>query len=118
MHELGGECTIKVVEGDATEAARMAEYRGTADGVCARAFGPPSALAECAAPLLKVGGRLVVSEPPSGPDRWSALGLAQLGMGEPVVSQGIPKMAVIVQEAICSERYPRRWARVKKQPLF
>ena len=32
----------------------------------------PPATAECAAPLLAVGGRLVVSEPPGGADRWPA----------------------------------------------
>ena len=37
----------------------------TFDMVVARSFGPPPVLAECAAPLLKVGGWLLVSEPPS-----------------------------------------------------
>ena len=46
----------------------------------ARSFGPPAATAECAAPLLAVGGLLVVSEPPDGPDRWPADALAALGL--------------------------------------
>jgi 16S rRNA G527 N7-methylase RsmG len=118
VEERGHRCVIRVVEGDATEVARLAAYRGTADGVCARAFGPPSALAECAAPLLKVGGWLVVSEPPTDGHRWSLSGLNQLGLGPAILSSSAPKMAVMVQETACSERYPRRWARIKKQPLF
>ena len=47
----------------------------------ARSFGPPAATAECAAPLLRPGGALVVSEPPGGAgDRWDADGLAALGL--------------------------------------
>ena len=34
------------------------------DGALARSFGRPAVVAECAAPLLKVGGWLLVSEPP------------------------------------------------------
>ena len=42
----------------------------------------PAATAECASPLLRVGGRLVVSEPPPPPqpDRWPAAGLRRLGL--------------------------------------
>ena len=35
------------------------------DGALARSFGRPAVVAECAAPLLRVGGWLIVSEPPS-----------------------------------------------------
>ena len=56
------------------------------DGVLARSFGRPAVLAECAAPLLRVGGWLLVSEPPrsdleDGQDvRWPAEPLRQLGL--------------------------------------
>ena len=75
-------------------------YRGRFSAVVARSFGKPAVTAECAAPLLKVGGRLIVSEPPptvpaspgSGgggapvtacspvEGRWPEAGCAELGL--------------------------------------
>lgn len=43
-----------------------------ADAVVARGFGAPAITAAVAVPLLRSGGRLVVSEPPAeDPDRWT-----------------------------------------------
>ncbi len=54
---------------------------GSVEAVVARGFGSPVATAVTAAPLLAVGGRLVVSEPPSNdPSRWPATMLASLGL--------------------------------------
>lgn len=47
---------VKVVRERAESAGRQARWRSTADLVVARAFGPPAAVAECAAPLLMTGG--------------------------------------------------------------
>ena len=70
----------EVVEGRA-EAIGHGPRRGTADAVVARSFGPPAATAECASPLLRVGGRLVVSEPPTVEGtRWPVEPLADLGL--------------------------------------
>jgi 16S rRNA (guanine527-N7)-methyltransferase len=44
------------------------------DAVVARGFGSPSAVMRAAAPMLADGGLLVVSEPPSGGDRWTGAG--------------------------------------------
>ena len=74
---------VQVVTGRAEILGRDDELRGTATAVTARSFGPPAATAECAAPLLSVGGILVVSEPPEGPDRWPVDELAALGL-EPI----------------------------------
>jgi len=58
------------------------EFRGQYQVVVARAFGPPSIAAECAAGLLAVGGALVVSEPPeTDPERWPDAAMADLGLG-------------------------------------
>ena len=63
--------SVTVVEGRA-EVVGRGPLRGSADAVLARSFGPPAVTAECAAPLLRVGGVLIVSEPPEATDRWPA----------------------------------------------
>lgn len=60
------------------------DHRERYDLVTARSFGPPALAAECGAGLLALGGRLVVSEPPSESadrERWPADELGQLGFG-------------------------------------
>ena len=60
--------------------AAILPHRGAFDAVVARAFGPPAMVAECGAPLLRLGGQLLVSEPPDGGSgRWPAEGLARAG---------------------------------------
>ena len=100
----------------AEEAGRSADWRGEADAVTARSFGPPATVSECAAPLLRQGGLLIVSEPPEETDRWPAEGLALLGLtdeGTPV-----PGMRRLVQTQLCPETYPRRVGLPAKRPLF
>jgi hypothetical protein len=63
-----------------------------------------------------VGGHLVVSEPPAGPDRWPADELALLGLR--TTSSAAPGVAVLEQFAPCPERYPRRNGQPAKRPLF
>jgi len=103
----------------AEEAGRDPSLRSRFDLVTARSFGPPAVTAECAAPLLAVGGVLVVSEPPGGdPDRWPAAGLDQLGLAvdglivEPVAFQ---RLRLVVP---CPSRFPRRVGVPAKRPLF
>ena len=107
---------VRVVTGRAEILGRDDELRGTAAVVTARSFGPPAATAECAAPLLAIGGLLVVSEPPDGPDRWPTVELAALGM-EPNDIE-VPGMMVLRQAALCPETYPRRNGLPAKRPLF
>jgi 16S rRNA (guanine527-N7)-methyltransferase len=49
------------------------------DGVVARGFGPPERTLAVANRLARIGGRLVISEPPDA-DRWSDSLLDQLGV--------------------------------------
>jgi 16S rRNA (guanine527-N7)-methyltransferase len=109
----------EVVEGRA-EVVGRSELRGTAGAVVARSFGIPAATAECAAPLLEVGGLLVVSEPPPPPqpDRWPARGLAELGLEATVRVGSSPTVQVLVQRTGCPAAYPRRDGVPTKQPLF
>ena len=58
-----------------------------ADVVTARSFGPPAAVVRFAAPLLRPGGILLVSEPPDGGVRWSFDELAAASM----VDEGDPR---------------------------
>jgi 16S rRNA (guanine527-N7)-methyltransferase len=64
VRRLDLEARVEVLEARAEIAGRLEERRGSYDGVVARSFGPPAVVAECAAPLLRTGGWLVVSEPP------------------------------------------------------
>jgi 16S rRNA (guanine527-N7)-methyltransferase len=109
----------EVVEGRAEVIGRSSR-RGTADGVVARSFGVPAATAECASPLLRVGGRLVVSEPPPPPqaDRWPAGDLARLGLEVLGRVEALSAVQVLVQREPCPSAYPRRDRLPAKRPLF
>ncbi len=107
---------VRVVHGRA-EVLGHGELRGSLDAVLARAFGPPAVTAECAAPLLRVGGLLVVSEPPGAEDRWPAEGLAPLGLRSRGRSAE-PSMQVLEQIEACPPAYPRRDGVPAKRPLF
>jgi len=107
-----------VVEGRA-EVVGHGERRGTADAVVARSFGAPAPTAECAAPLLRVGGILVVSEPPAPMhDRWPPLAMVKLGMSVGARSTTSPVVQVLRQESACSPTFPRRDGLPAKRPLF
>lgn len=100
----------------AEDTGRSPQWRGQADAVTARSFGPPATVAECAAPLLRVNGILVVSEPPEASDRWPADGVALVGLAD----EGAPVagMRRLRQTALCPETYPRRVGMPAKRPLF
>lgn len=115
----GGPRPAAVVASRAEEAGRWTDLRGTFDLVLARSFGGPAVTAECGAPFLIVGGRLIVAEPPGGSaDRWPATGLAPLGLRplETVVEPSA--FQVLVQERECPDRFPRRTGVPAKRPLF
>ena len=115
---------VSVVNARAEACGRDERLRGSFDGVTARSFGRPAVVAECAAPLLKVGGWLLVSEPPpsseGGPPsvRWPEAPLDQLGL---VPREEIHEefgYQVLRQVELCGERYPRRVGVPAKKPLF
>jgi 16S rRNA (guanine527-N7)-methyltransferase len=112
LHELGLAGRADVWEGRAEDLGREPARRQAQQLVTARGFGRPGVTAECAAPLLVVGGRLLVSEPPeerSWPeDALGALGLTPIGRHGSIM--------VLEQATPCPERYPRRHP--GKRPLF
>lgn len=117
--ELGLTDRVAVVVGRAEEVGRSG-LRGGADLVVARSFGPPAVLAECAAPLLEVGGALVVSDPPgSAGERWPGEGVAALGLQVEVTSvvDGAT-YSRLRQVETCPDRFPRRVGVPDRRPLF
>ena len=111
---------VAVVEARAEVAARDPAWRAGIDLVTARGFGPPAVVAECGAPLLRVGGWAVISEPPGGdPGRWPREGLALVGMApEAAVTAAGASYQVLRQIAPCPPRFPRRVGMPAKPPLF
>lgn len=135
--DLGWHHRVRVVTSRAEDAGRDPALRGAFDVVVARSFGPPAVTAECAAPFLEVGGRLVVSEPPPStetadedqdapapgagddePTRWPAVPLMELGMAPGACLRGTYGYQVLHQIAACPERYPRRAGVPTKRPLY
>ncbi|MGH9182150.1 MAG: 16S rRNA (guanine(527)-N(7))-methyltransferase RsmG [Acidimicrobiales bacterium] len=111
---------VRVSRGRAEDLGRLDAWRGAAELVVARSFGPPALTAECAAPFLETGGRLIVSDSPTGAvTRWPKAGLEPLGMvpGQSVEAGG-RRYQVITQVEPCPGRFPRRAAALKKRPLF
>jgi 16S rRNA (guanine527-N7)-methyltransferase len=110
---------VRVVAARAEEAGRDPELRAAADVVVARSFGPPAVVAECGAPFLRVGGQLLVAEPPGGaPERWPAAPLAQLGLAPDGAIAAPRAIQRLRQVSPCPERYPRRTGLPAKRPLF
>jgi 16S rRNA (guanine527-N7)-methyltransferase len=111
---------VAVAAGRAEELGRTG-LRGRFDLVVARSFGPPAVVAECGAPFLTAGGRLVVSEPPDADgSRWSHAGeLATLGLeAEPLRTAGGHHFQPLRAVSPCPARYPRRTGIPTKRPLF
>ena len=111
---------VAVACGRAEELARQPDLRGAFELVVARSFGLPAVTAECAVGFLRLGGRLVVSEPPVPQEgRWDAEGLSRLRLSVPVVRQA-EGVRVAVLELLDSvpERWPRRPGIPAKRPLW
>ena len=124
VSRLGLETRVQVLHERAEVCGRQSGHRGAYDGVMARSFGRPAVVAECAAPLLRVGGWAVVSEPPvvdrsdEEESRWPAVPLAQFGL-EPLglVHDGFG-YRTLRQTEPCPDRFPRRNGVPARKPLF
>jgi 16S rRNA G527 N7-methylase RsmG len=112
---------VEVAVGRAEELGRQGALRGGFEVVVARSFGAPAVVAECGAPFLAIGGRLMVSEPPgSDGSRWHHPEvLAQLGLEQADLrSQGDHAFQVLRATRACPPRFPRRTGVPAKRPLF
>lgn len=118
VRELGMATRVEVLCADVVDVAR-GPLRGQASLVTARSFASPSITAECGAPLLAQGGRLVVSEPPEAESRWPAEALGLLGLtDEGGWHTGTAGYRALVRNGECPDRYPRRSRRRAASPLF
>jgi 16S rRNA (guanine527-N7)-methyltransferase len=111
-----------VVGTRAEDAGRSPALRGAFDAVVARGFGPPATTAECGSPFLRVGGYLLVSEPPADagrtPDRWPANGCRRLNLRIVEVVERPRAFVLLEQVNPCPTEFPRRVGVPRKRPLF
>ncbi len=112
LHRLGLDARAEVRAVRAEVLGRDPAQRGGNDLVVARGFAAPAITAECGAPLLVVGGRLITSEPPEERE-WPASPLEVLGL---VAEARRGSVMVLRQATRCPERFPRRSP--GKRPLF
>jgi 16S rRNA (guanine527-N7)-methyltransferase len=90
---LGWEDRITVLTCDIVDLGKHPEHAGRYDAVVCRGFGSPEVTAPLARPLLKNGGTLIVSEPPSPkPSRWTSELLEKTGFGPPEYLPGVVKL--------------------------
>jgi 16S rRNA (guanine527-N7)-methyltransferase len=114
LDRLGLSDRATVANVRAEDLGRDPVHRSRYDVVTARGFGPPARTAECAAGLLRVGGHLIVSEPPDSPSRWPEEGLARMGFG-PALPVG-PVVRIALRQVI--PEVPRPTRQLVKRPLF
>ena len=87
---LGWADRIAVVHAKAESLGQDKQYQARADLVTARSFSPPSSVIQAAAPLLKVGGELIVSAAPDAAP-WPSKDLAKEGMAPDRLTLTSPK---------------------------
>ncbi|MCP5029543.1 MAG: hypothetical protein GY929_25005 [Actinomycetia bacterium] len=112
--ELGLDGRVGALHSRAETLGRQPDWREGVDAVTARLFGPPAVVAEVGSGLLRVGGRLIVSDR-KGPDRWDRGALADLGLERTVASEGF---VVLVKKGHLPVRFPRRDGVPERKPLF
>ena len=134
VERLGWGDRVHVVHARAEDLGRVPGHRERYDLVTARSFGPPAVTAECGGAFVRVGGLLVVTEPPADDrSRWPVEPLAVLGLAtapavrpagceatEPGGGTGDADMRVEVLRRIrpLDERFPRRAGVPSKRPLY
>jgi 16S rRNA (guanine527-N7)-methyltransferase len=118
--QLGLGDRVEVLEGRADSWARNPVRRETFDLVTARSFARPAITAEIAAGLVRLGGILVVSEPPTGSeDRWPRDRVGELGFAPavPILARDA-HYACLRKTQLAGAKIPRQAARLRKRPLF
>jgi 16S rRNA (guanine527-N7)-methyltransferase len=114
---------VQVLTERAEVAGHTVGLRQSFSLVVARSFGSPPVTAECAAPFLRPGGLLVVSEPPAlsvdeGDARWPEDPLASLGLESLGMWRGTFGYRLLQQSTYCPERFSRRVGVPSKRPLY
>ena len=90
---LGWSDRVSVLTRDIADLGRDPQHADRYSAVVCRGFGSPGVTAPLARPLLKNGGILIVSEPPSqDPERWSEEWLQGVGFGAPEHLSGVVRI--------------------------
>jgi 16S rRNA (guanine527-N7)-methyltransferase len=110
----------EVIIGRVEEVARNPRLEDGFDLVTARSFGPPSVTAECGVRFLKVGGLMIVSEPPDDSviDRWSQRGLALMGLESQGRVRSGSAFQILLKIAPTPPEFPRGIGTPRKKPIF
>jgi len=131
--ELGWEDRIRIENIRAEVGGREERLRGRFSLVVARSFGAPPVTAECGSPFLRLGGFLVVSEPPSSSSdeppssssdeeaddaRWPVESLARVGLERSSLWRHTFGYRVLRQSRECPDEFPRRVGVPAKRPLY
>jgi 16S rRNA (guanine527-N7)-methyltransferase len=115
----GAPAGIEVITGRAEAIARESRYEGLFDLVTARSFGPPSVTTECAVRFLRLGGALIVSEPPQDePDRWNETVLRSIGLRDQGGVRHNAAFRVLSKVSSTPREFPREVGVPAKRPLF
>jgi 16S rRNA (guanine527-N7)-methyltransferase len=118
--DLRIEDRVEVLHGRAEYWAHADGYRETFQAVTARSFARPAITAEIAAGLVRVGGALVVSDPPDAPpERWPADSLTHLGFGpaQPVIERAV-HFSCVDKVRRADPAIPRSEGKPAKRPLW
>lgn len=87
---LGWSDRVEVITADIDDLGKSPEHSRQYDAVVCRGFGPPESTAPLARTLLKNGGSLIVSEPPSRDlSRWSESLLEDTHFAPPIYLPGV-----------------------------
>jgi 16S rRNA (guanine527-N7)-methyltransferase len=111
---------VRVVAQRGEDAGHDPQFRENFAVATARSFGPPAVTAEIAAGLVRVGGVLVVAEPPEpAPERWPRGAPARFGLADPGFGawRGV-HFAVLRKIAGASADVPRRTGIPEKRPRW
>ena len=118
--ELGIQDRVEVLHGRAEHWAHEPGYRESFQLVTARSFARPSITAEIATGLVRVGGAVIVSDPPeSDAGRWPDAGLAGLGLSpaRARIERGV-HFSCLDKTAPAGAAAPRSEGKPAKRPLW
>lgn len=120
LERLGLTGRIEVLQERAEAVAQHPDRRERSDLATARSFAGPAVTAEIGAGLVRVGGVVVVSEPPEPQSgRWPVDPLRRLGFGPAALTAG-PRghFVVLRKERPAPSDTPRGVGRPTKRPLW
>ncbi len=110
---------VEVITGRVETIAREPSLESSFSLVTARSFGPPAVVAECATRFLRIGGYLIVSEPPDDDEgRWRPEVLATMGLQDNGRVRHGAAFRVLTKSAATPEELPRAVGMPTKRPLF